>query len=290
MIGRGCRRILGIRIEGEYHWGYWVRVPGTSKQQSAFPLPPPTTLVGALSFPLARDGALKETSTEGRFAGETLIDIKNKNLNPRSAAAVFQGAVLGAAISLSDRAIMWEDINKYTTLHFQTTTKDKAEEKAAGGRRYLDKYKTGAIISGKVFYPKGKATLFYVIDEDAVARAIHPPWERRLEEACWGISRIGSKESIFSVSKVKFFDLSKTEREKVKTKLYFPAGAGEVDFGEKFYKLTFWSGGWGKGERPVFSEYIVPGDRSLIVSEAISVQVKCQAYEFGPQEVMLLEQ
>ncbi|MDI9609363.1 MAG: type I-A CRISPR-associated protein Cas5a [Candidatus Verstraetearchaeota archaeon] len=282
--------MLGIRIEGEYHWGYWVRVPGTSKQQSALPIPPPTTLNGALAFPLARDGLLKETKNQTKISGETLLNLERGKYDPRSVSSIFEGAILGAALALSGKAMMWEDINKYTTLHFQTTTKDKPEEKAAGGRRYLEKYKTGAISSGKVFYPKGKAVVFYAVNEDAISKAIQAPWDRHLEEACWSISRIGSKESIFSVSKVNFSEIQERTEGEVKTRLYFPAIAGEVGITEKFYRLTFWRGGWGRENAPVFSEYIIPGSNSPISSETISVQMRGRAYEFSPQEVMLIEQ
>lgn len=282
--------MLGIKIEGEYHWGYWIRVPGTSKQQSTLPLPPPTTLIGALAFPLARKGLLKVAKSQDKISGETLLKLEGGKPNPRSVSSIFEGAVLGAAISISGKAMTWEDINKYTTLHFQTTTKEKDEEKLAGGRRYLEKYKTGAISSGKVFYPKGRATVFYALDDETISKVIQAPWEKHLEEACWAISRIGSKESIFSVSKVNFSELGNKTGGVVKTRLYFPAAAGEVAISEKFYRLTFWRGGWGREDPPVFSEYIVPGSRSPIASEAISVGVKGKAYEFAPQEVMLLEQ
>lgn len=284
--------MLGIRIEGEYHWGYWVRVPGTSKQQSALPLPPPTSLIGALAFPLARKGLFADLKSQKCIAGETLSVLANGEPAPSSAASFFADAFLGASMSLNGKAIMWEDINKYTTVHFQTTTKDKPEEKAAGGRRYLEKYRSGAISSGKVLYPKGKATVFYIVDEEKLSKLVLPPWDRNLEEAFWSICRIGSKESIFSVNKARFVDLSEKSDGVVKTKLYFPAAAGEVGSGidGKFYRLTFWKGGWGRGDAPVFSEYVIPGSRSPISSEAISVQVKGTAYEFAPQEVMLLEQ
>lgn len=282
--------MLGIRIEGEYHWGYWVRVPGTSKQQSALHLPPPTTLIGALAFPLARDGLLKDAKNQNKITGETIIDSRDGQAKLKSVSSIFENAILGAAICLSGKAIMWEDINKYTTLHFQTTTKDKPEEKAAGGRRYLEKYRTGAIYSGKVFYPKGKATVFYVVDENAISEAIQSPWERHLEEACWAISRIGSKESIFSVTKVDLSEILDKGGDSVETKLYFPTAAGEVKNYGKFYRLTFWRGGWGREHAPMFSEYIVPGSNSPISSEVISVKAKGRAYEFASQEVLLLEQ
>lgn len=281
--------MLGIRIEGEYHWGYWVRIPGTSKQQSTLPLPPPTTLIGALTFPLAREERLKDKRNQNKISGETLFNLVGGLFEPRSVASVFEDAVIGASILINGRAMMWEDINKYTTVHFQTTTKSNPEEKAAGGRRYLDKYRSGAINSGKVFYPKGKATLFYVINEELISHAILPPWDKHLEEASWEISRIGSKESIFSVANVKFIELSCKSERHVRTKLYFPATAGEIDSSEKAYRLTFWRGGWGRNDAPVFKEYIIPGSRSPISSEAITADVKGMAYEFAPQEVMLVE-
>ncbi|MEN3007176.1 MAG: type I-A CRISPR-associated protein Cas5a [Candidatus Methanosuratincola petrocarbonis] len=281
--------MLGIRIEGEYHWGYWVRVPGTSKHQSALPLPPPTTLIGALVFPLAREGLLKDPKNNNKISGETVLAAAEDEIAPRSISSVFENTIVGASISIDGKAIIWEDINKYTTVHFQTTTKDKPEEKEAGGRRYLDKYKSGAITSGKVLYPKGRATVFYAIDRDLVSKAIQPPWEKHLEEACWAITRVGSKESIFSVKRVKVVELSRKTDCQVKTRLYFPAAAGEVRVSEKYYRLAFWRGGWGKGETPSFYDYVIPGSRSPIASEVISVQVRGAAYEFAPQEVMLIE-
>jgi len=38
----------------DLHWGYTVRQPGATAAQSAYVLPPPTTVVGAFANPLAR--------------------------------------------------------------------------------------------------------------------------------------------------------------------------------------------------------------------------------------------
>jgi len=40
--------------EGELHWGFSVRSRGATARQKALIAPPPTSLVGALLFPLAR--------------------------------------------------------------------------------------------------------------------------------------------------------------------------------------------------------------------------------------------
>jgi CRISPR-associated Cas5-like protein len=42
-----------IRVEGVFHWGFWVRQAYASARQDTVPLPPPSTLVGALASGLA---------------------------------------------------------------------------------------------------------------------------------------------------------------------------------------------------------------------------------------------
>ena len=42
-----------IRVEGVFHWGFWVRQAYASARQDTLPLPPPSTLVGALASGLA---------------------------------------------------------------------------------------------------------------------------------------------------------------------------------------------------------------------------------------------
>jgi CRISPR-associated Cas5-like protein len=42
-----------LRVEGVFHWGFWVRQAYASARQDTLPVPPPSTLVGALASGLA---------------------------------------------------------------------------------------------------------------------------------------------------------------------------------------------------------------------------------------------
>lgn len=278
--------MIGVRIEGTFHWGYWVRVPGTSKMQPSLPLPTPTTLIGALSMPLVRSELIK---CNGKEVGEFTIEASESGRvqDFKSSAAFLDRAVIGCAVALKTQAMYWEDINKYNTLFFQTLTKNTAEEKTAGGRRYLLKYLTGAITAGKVIYPSGEAVLLFILDEEILEKILSSLWRRIIENACWSITRVGSKESIFSVNKVQILK-PKEVKGTVRTRFYFPAKAGKPKIGEKYYMESFWKGGWGRYDPPFFIDYIVPGGRSPIASESIRVDVQGKAYEFGPEEVLLV--
>jgi len=280
--------MIGLRVEGIYHWGYWVRIPGTSKLQPSIPLPPPTTLMGALALPLVRNGLVKY---DGKAAGESIMQsnkqARGKKLGFESSVSLLEQTVCACSASLQGAAMYWEDINKYNTLLFQQFTRSTAEEREVGGRRYLPRYLTGAITTGKVYYPSGGLIVLYLLDERVLGSMLTPPWKPKLEEACWTITRIGSKESLFSVRKV---DLSRPRETKgeVKTKFYFPSRAGEVREDQNFYRESFWRGGWGRYDPPVFVEYVIPGQRTPIRSEPIVVKAVDKAYEFGPEEILLV--
>lgn len=275
--------MIGLRIEGRYHWGYWVRIPSTSKIQPSFSLPPPTTLIGALSFPLIRKGLIKY---EGQAIGESIpFSDSEKEVSIKSSSTLLIQAVKACSAHLTGKAMYWEDLNKYNTLLFQQFTRSTDEEKKAGGRRYLKKYLTGALPTGKVFYPDGGLVIAYLLDETFMNALLGAFWKSSVEEACWSITRVGSKESLFSVRKVDVIDLKETEG-MIKTQFYFPSHIGEVEDNQHFYRENFWQGGWGQRDYPKFVEYIVPGHKAPIKSESIMVKNIGKAYEFGPEELL----
>jgi CRISPR-associated protein Cas5a/b/c len=259
--------MLALKIKAEYHWGFWIRSPGTSKYQSTTPIPPPTTLIGAIAFPLIKRGVLKLNGQQ--IMGET---IKLEESNILSPAAVLEKYIVCTSAYLDNIAIIWEDLSRYNTLLFQETTKDKEDEKLAGGRRYLMKYRTGALPVGKVFYPGGVLTAAFLIDK-SMSKILDGNLESELEKSAWEITRVGSKESIVSVTDVKISEARLLKEKKVKTKYYFPAVLGSVVEGEPHYTEMFWSGGWGRESDARFEEYIIPGRKTPISSELITVEL-----------------
>ncbi len=258
--------MLVLKVKAEYHWGFWIRSPGTSKYQSATPLPPPTTLIGALAYPLVKKGVLKLDGQQ--IKGETIKLEKNSILSP---AMVIEKYVVCASAYLDNIAIIWEDLSKYNTILFHETTKSEEDEILAGGRRYTMKFRTGAIPVGKVFYPSGVLTAAFLID-DSMSKVVDGNFENELVKAAWEMTRIGSRESIISVIDVKLSEATPTKDRKLKTRYYFPAVLGSVVEGG-YYMEMFWSGGWGREASARFEEYIIPGTKTPISSTLVTVEL-----------------
>ena len=273
--------ILGLIIKAEYHWGYWIRVPYSSKLQSSLPLPPPTTLLGALASSLVRGGFLKGPDG-GKLFGEMLVTSikvgRRERVDFRSPASLLDDALITASAALSDKryAFITDDINKYVTLLFQAKTMEEVDGERVP-RRYLPKYKAGAIYCGKVYYPSGPIEAAYLFDFAKLEKVIDGDPAHALEMAAWNINRIGSKESLATIRKVSCMELSKSDISKgvVETKFYFPSSAGKVLVG-LFYTEVFWRRGWGRHDPPIFEEYVIPGSRTPISSSEI--QVEAEAY------------
>jgi len=269
--------ILGLIIKAEYHWGYWIRVPFSSKLQLSLSLPPPTTLIGALASGLVREGFLRDLNGR-KLSGEMFtVSIKvgrREKVDLRSPASLLDNALITASAALSDGryAFVVEDINRYVTLLFQAKT-----PVGVGGervpRRYLPKYRTGAICCGKVYYPSGPIDAVYLFDFTKLENVIDGDPTYALEVAAWSISRIGSKESLVTIKKASCVELSRSSisRGIVETKFYFPSRAGEVREGA-FYTDVFWRRGWGRLDPPTFEEYVIPGSRSPVSTSEIIVE------------------
>lgn len=272
--------ILGILIKAEYHWGYWIRTPFTSKIQTTIPIPPPTTIIGALTNYLAREGLLKDPNG-GRVSGEifrAIVEVqkRGRKIDLRSPASLLDGALIAASAALCEgrKAFIIDDINKYITLLFQ----EKIPEEVHGEkipRRYLPKYRAGAISCGKVYYPSGLIDIACIFDISKLERVVDDDPVRALVESAWNINRLGSKESLATVRDVSYVELdkSKIDKGRIKTRFYFPSRAGMVVHGD-YYTETFWRRGWGRYDPPTFEEYIIPGSRNPVTSSEVTVDAE----------------
>jgi len=270
---------LGLTIKAEYHWGYWIRVPYSSKLQLSLPLPPPTTLLGALASGLVREGLLKGPNG-GKLSGElfiTSIKVGRKGrVDFRSPASLLDDALITASAALSDKkyAFITEDVNRHVTLLFQKEIPEKVGEERVP-RRYLPEYRTGAICCGKIYYPSGPIEAAYLFDLTKLENVVDGDPAHALEIAAWNINRIGSKESLVTIKKVSCIKLSKSDigRGVIETKFYFPSSAGRA-LREPFYTEVFWRRGWGRLDPPIFEEYVIPGSRTPISSSEIPVEAE----------------
>ncbi|MEM3449915.1 MAG: type I-A CRISPR-associated protein Cas5a [Nitrososphaerota archaeon] len=268
--------MIGIRVEGRFHWGFWVRIPNTSKVQSSLTIPPPTTLIGSLACPLFK--GIPELGEVRPKVKESKAHKKKEGI--QSSAYLLNEAVIGCSVYLMDRAFLLEDVSKYNTLLFQRT----AEE-----RRYLPKYRSGIITCGKILYPDGRVVIAYLLNPEKLSALLKNGFKEKIEDAAWQISRIGSKESIFSVDNVEIFDKVPLVKGTVKTKFYFPANVGKIkEEINPYYRDNFWKEGWGNLDELEFIEYIIPGRKLPVESCSIKVDEVKEAYRFRDEEVIIL--
>ncbi|BBD73575.1 type I-A CRISPR-associated protein Cas5 [Sulfodiicoccus acidiphilus] len=171
------------KVRLKLHWGFSVAVPRASKAKAAFPLPPPTTLVGALSYGLWRG---KDYTPDGKG----------------SPASELHGKVYGAArFGDGTYGVYIEDVVRNVVSYFQ-----KPE------RRSKREYTFGIVPTGKV-YSSGELVVVYLSSQLSTGQ---------LEKLSWSLVRVGSKEGLVSVEDVELGEASRVEGE-VTTKFYFPS-------------------------------------------------------------------
>lgn len=144
------------------HWGFSISYPTASKEKRATLLPPPTTLVGALSY-----GKFRGFDVSGDMKGSPAISILDR--------------VKVASARLEGQASYVEDIVRNVVSYFQ-----KPE------RRADRKYTYNVVPTGKVYSPGSLLKLVYV--------TTFP--EDELRRLSWSITRLGVKEGLVSVEDV----------------------------------------------------------------------------------------
>ncbi len=162
----------GFLVDIEFMWGFQARVVGMSKTAPSFPLPPPTTILGAIAEVYARKKKLSESysATTMKELARNVLTLTYKPLN---------------AIPLT-----YEDLNRIIAVRI------------AGGIKYpstLDPY-------GSFDAPaRGKTILSALDNNPPILRvlAVFKDSADLSSEDLWKIKRIGSKESLVCVVDVK---------------------------------------------------------------------------------------
>ncbi|WP_405049891.1 type I-A CRISPR-associated protein Cas5a, partial [Saccharolobus sp.] len=134
------------------HWGFSVVKPSAAKAKPGFYLPPPTTLIGALSY--------------GKFRG-----VDNDNLGKVYGSPAYNFRNVMATARLESEGAYTEDIIRNVISYFQRKE-----------RRENPRYIYGVIPTGKVYMPNGRLVAVYVTDSMS---------KEELEKLSWSITRIG---------------------------------------------------------------------------------------------------
>jgi CRISPR-associated protein Cas5a/b/c len=253
-----------LNIEVEVHWGYSIKVASIGKSQPALYIPPPSTLVGAISLPLAKNRDMGETLSDGTTLFNTL--------------SLFKRVFVNSACKLIGKGTYWEDINRYIISLYQRP-----------GRRSDPNYRFNAIPTGKIFVPHQKIRILYLIDEKASIEILGQNWQAEIIISAWEISRLGNKESIVSVERVSLNDALTVKNRLSATSFYFPNSAADIIDGDgEFFYSDFWVNNYEFGKEAQIERYVVPGYRAPIVeSSTLQVKIKGIAYSNG-EDIMIV--
>ncbi len=177
-----AEKLSAISLNVKFHWGYSVKEPLFTASQPAFRVPPPPTLIGALSYPM--------------FVRK-MAEVKAERDESRAA------DVLKLCPWATCRFL---DLDP--SLLIETTDVNRVN--LSLGVRSAHLYPQSPNLWG--VQPHGK-----IYAPGATMELIYFTYDPELVEKCaWGIVRIGTKESLVSVESVEVRDLFPCDSEEIK--------------------------------------------------------------------------
>ena len=96
--------LRALVVDGVFNWGFSVRAVYTSAASRPYPLPPPTTLVGALAAAYARIKGLSEVTIKNEILYSRAVELINK--------------VLWATMKIYSYAAMYSDMGRLVRTHY----------------------------------------------------------------------------------------------------------------------------------------------------------------------------
>lgn len=189
----------GYLLDIEFTWGFQAKTVGLSKTSPSFYYPPPTTLLGAIAESIAKEHNI------GEYKVKEIITKLSENL-------------LAIGIKpINCVPIKYEDLNRIISL------------KVTGGELYPDP----KMLRGSFDAPATGKTIFSVFDDNPptlrfflVFKTHEFSLNNKLlkldKDVFWKIHRIGSKESVVSVSNVNQLSSLKISKGEVDTNYSFP--------------------------------------------------------------------
>ncbi|MHC1637483.1 MAG: type I-A CRISPR-associated protein Cas5a [Candidatus Nezhaarchaeales archaeon] len=191
---------LALLIEGVFHWGFSIRMVSESAAANPYPIPPPSTLIGALAYGYATTKREPECHEKGSFS---------------TAAKVFD-YVLWASFALK-----WSNGQCLTSCTDMIRMFSLIYQR---GERHEWKYHDmwfGVRGHGKTYYPNGAFAAIYLLKDEAVKMLFNH--EESLLKAAYSITRIGSKESLTSIVSAEISRDFRQVSPPLRTSFYFPA-------------------------------------------------------------------
>ena len=169
-------RLKALLVKANLLWGFSTKIQSQTATQDAIPLPPPTTVLGALASSYARYFGLPETIyLKGRKAS-TAVELLHKG--------VIKYATSGLINAIG---VKHSDMLRNIMLPYQ--------------RHKEPRYHFAVHSMGRVYVISNRSdlVLVYLVNDQFIDL---------VSKLAWGITAIGSKEGIISVSDVSVIELS----------------------------------------------------------------------------------
>jgi len=187
-----------VKVLLELHWGYSIKHPIYSASQPSFRFPPPTTLIGALAYTIAsrenRSEILIDKNNLYSYTAKILIDVPW---------ATYRFLNIDPSLLTETRDLVRVSIAPYVR-----------RDNIYPGSPYIWAVQT----HGKMYIPLLLIEAIYVVKDSAVNNILR---------YAWGITRIGTKESIASVKSVEILDTYIVSDTIVETVYSFPKSLAE---------------------------------------------------------------
>jgi CRISPR-associated protein Cas5a/b/c len=180
-----------LKVPCVLHWGWRLNLTLFSKSRPPLLVPPPTTLIGALAYPLSRALNLPEALQEYSGA-ERLRDVLK-----------YVGLRIDAPL------VSYFDLSK---ISFFYRREGRSDAVAVGKTYALSKRK-------RQDFPA--ITVCYVIDEERASRKFGKKIREKLVEAALGMTRIGSRESLVAPLNVSYGEARLVPQRRGKTAFSF---------------------------------------------------------------------
>ena len=159
--------LWGLVIDLEIHWGLSLTHFLFTKSRPALRIIPPTTMIGALAYPLARLAGWPENNSSAISSADRLrMALKG----------VYYRVVKGALVPHAEvTKVVW----------YKVREKRVVSDAAALQKIYAQ--------------PGTVLRVYYVFSIPLTVQLLGEEWEKMLVQAAWSITRLGAKESLVSV-------------------------------------------------------------------------------------------
>ncbi|MGC9113017.1 type I-A CRISPR-associated protein Cas5a [Acidilobus sp.] len=236
------------KVTLKLHWGFAVSHPIKARAKPSYLLPPPTTLIGALSY-----GAFRGLDSDflGEYVGSPAYKLQSK----------IKGAFASFSKDFSGTYI--EDIVRNVTYYYE---------------RYKDRsHWYNVVPTGKVYSPGQEIKVVYLADSLSSGE---------LARLSWSIVRLGCKECLVSVKDVEIGE-AKEVKGKIATPYYFPADVKLLSSPLSVIIVDFWDyNGYLWGKRAGWVKYAIPNPGFPLLRNEVEVDAKL-AYQVGDEYVVL---